>query len=212
MININLLPPEYAPKKLVSVVNLAMIFIFFLIGLSMIWSSKLLLAQVHDYSQQVNYHNQQIELYRQQVEDIQELKDTVKRLRERLSLVKELLEENTIWSNKLMELARNLPRDGAWIDNLSIERDNRQQQRSQPRGRNATQQNSSQDIMEPVTVRVSGSVISVDTLSEFVANLEDSETFTNVVLESVGGQSSGENELYKNFRLSVQVLVPSMGS
>jgi Tfp pilus assembly protein PilN len=175
MIDIDLLPPEYAPKKLVSLNNLAMICLFFLIGMSLVMSSLRLIGSVQHYSGEVELHDQQIERYKIQAEEIKQLGKKVKMLSARLSLVKELLQENATWSDKLFELCQCLPPEGAWLDSLNIER------ASQRRRRTTTGSTSD----NPVLAEISGGVTGVDKVRQFVANLEDSETFDNVVLESV---------------------------
>jgi len=205
MIDINLLPPEYAPKKLVSLSNLAMICLFFLIGISLILSSLRLLGSVQDYSGRVDAHNQQIKLYKIQAEEIRELGRKVKMLSARLSLVKELLQENATWSDKLFELAQCLPRDGAWLDGLTIERRRGTQRARTPNATNTEP--------EPILAQISGGVTSVDKVRQFVASLEDSETFGNVALDSVSSRPmmAGVGP-HIAFSITVEVLTSVGGS
>jgi Tfp pilus assembly protein PilN len=190
MIDINLLPPEYAPKKLVSLSSLAAIIIFFLVCLSLIMSSLRLLAARQEYSGRVEYHDQQIKHYMAQVQDIRELREKVKLLKARLSLVKELLEEKTTWSNKLVDLCQCLPRSGIWIDGVTVDRQRTQAGTGTARSRTANPQ----DVgTQQVMVQISGSVVSVDKVSQFVANLEDSSTFGNVVFDSAQAKAAGSS-------------------
>ena len=201
MIDINLLPPEYAPKKLVSPINLAVICLFFLIGLSLILSSLKLMAAVQDYSGRCEYHNQQIRYYKPQVEDIRELRKRVKLLKTRLSLVEQLLKEKATWSDKLVELYECLPQSGIWLDSLSIDR-----QKATLRLSSAGAENVEAEM---IMVNISGNVISVDKVRQFVANLEESDTFYNVVLDSAASTSMGlSGGSLMQFRITVQILVP----
>lgn len=212
MIDINLLPPEYAPKKLVSLSSLVAITIFFLVCLSLIMCSLRLLAARQEYSGRVEYHDQQIKHYMAQVQDIRELREKVKLLKARLSLVKELLEEKTTWSNKLVDLCQCLPRSGIWIDGVTVDRQGTQAGTARSRTANP------QDVgTQQVMVQISGSVVSVDKVSQFVANLEDSRTFGNVVFDSAqakaagssprmrGPGNAGSDDSLISFRLTVEI-------
>ena len=125
MIDINLLPPEYGPKKAVSPINLVIISLSFLICLSLLLSSLKLLAATQDYSMRLDYHETQIKHYRQQVEDIHRLAKKVNQLKARLSLVEELLQEQKPWSDKLVELSQCMPLYGAWMDTITVEHQKR---------------------------------------------------------------------------------------
>lgn len=212
MIDINLLPPEYAPKKLVSLSSLAAITIFFLVCLSLLMCSLRLLAARQEYSGRVEYHDQQIKHYMAQVQDIRELREKVKLLKARLSLVKELLEEKTTWSNKLVDLCQCLPRSGIWIDGVTVDR--QRTQAGTARSRTANPQDAG---TQQVMVQISGSVVSVDKVSQFVANLEDSRTFGNVVFDSAQAKAAGSSSRRRgpgntesddsliSFRLTVEI-------
>ena len=206
MIDINLLPPEYAPKKLVSLSGLAIISVFVLISLSLLLSSFKLLAELQDYSGRVEYHDQQIRHFAQQVEDIRELKKSVKLLKARLSLVKELLEEKTAWSDKLVELCQHLPQNGIWIDGLTIDRQKVQRKPGAEKSKNGDVE------AEQIMIEIVGSVVSVDKVSQFVANLEESETFGNVVFDSATSSAAGpgvgpySSEGLISFRLTVEAI------
>ena len=201
MLDINLLPPEYAPRKLVYVSNLIILGIAFFIGLSLFLSSLKLLAEARDYSERVAYHDIQIERYRQQAEDIGELRQKVKLLRSRLSLVEELLRENAMWSDKLVELTQRIPRNGVWINGLSIGRSGA---RSGGRRGAAGSPGSG-----PIVVNITGTVVSVDKMSQFVANLEESETYGDVVFENASSDPKKDGgESLISFTLTVQILAP----
>ncbi len=201
MIEINLLPPEYGPRKLVTLSNIFGIVIFSLVCLSLIFSSLKLMTAVADYSARVGYYDDQIKLYRQQVEDIRQLGKQVKLLEARLNVVKELLREKSTWSDKLAELNQYLPRDGIWMDGITIEHQ-RNLQVPAPEGPINTG-------FEPVMVNISGETVSVDKVGQFVANLEDSRIFGNVIFDSAktDTQQSGKDSFIA-FKLSAQVLAP----
>lgn len=208
MININLLPPEYGPKKLITLGNLVMIFICFLICLSLLLSSFKLLATVQDYSSRLDYHNDQIKHYKLQVEDVRILNQKVKMLKSRLSLLEELLQEQITWSDKLVDLAECLPQYGTWIDSLNIER---QEPEARPVAKAAAK---SQNIPEkkrpePIVVYITGSAVSVDKVSQFVANLEESRTFSNIVFDSastnVARAAITDDDSLVTFKLAVEI-------
>ncbi len=202
MIDINLLPPEYGPRKLVTLSNVFGIMIFSLVCLSLIFSSLRLMTAVQDYSARVRYYDDQIKLYRQQVEDIRQLGKQVKLLEARLNVVKELLREKSTWSDKLAELNQYLPRDGIWMDGITIEHE-RKVQVPTPEGTPVS------TGVEPVMVNISGETISVDKVGQFVANLENSRIFGNVIFDSAktDTQQSGKDSFIA-FKLSAQVLSP----
>ncbi len=197
MIDINLLPSEYAPKKLVSISNLAMICLFSFIGISLILSSLRLFTTVEDYSEKVDFHSQQIRTYKVQAEEIRELGTKVKQLSARLALVKELLHQNATWSDKLFELCQCLPREGAWLEDLIIGT-------GKPGQRTRS---TSPGVAEPITAQIVGAAVSVDKVRQFVASLEDSETFNNVVLDSVSSRSMRSDfDTSISFKITVNVL------
>jgi Tfp pilus assembly protein PilN len=211
MIDINLLPPEYAPKKLISLSGLAIISIFVLVSLSLLLSSFKLLAELQDYSGRAEYHDQQIRHFAQQVEDIRELKKRVKLLKARLSLVKELLEEKTAWSDELTDLSQYLPQNGIWIDGLTIDR--QKVQRKNFASATNTGKSKNEDVeTEQIMVEILGSVVSVDKVSQFVANLEESKTFGNVVFDSATSSAVGpavgprSSEGLISFKLTVEFM------
>lgn len=198
MLDINLLPPEYAPKKVIKLVNLIIISLSFLICLSLLMSSLKIMAIAQDYSARVDYHESQIKLYRRQVEDIHELAGTVKLLKARLYLVKELLEERDPWSEKFVELSQCLPLYGAWMDSVTVER-----QKAGPSGANANLRGA---VSSSVMAHIAGRVTTVDKASQFIANLEDSRTFGDIVFNSaISGKDSVVGDTIMNFKFSVAV-------
>ena len=205
MINIDLLPPEDRPAKLISPLNIIIMLLAAAALLSVIIPSIMLVAAVQDYAGRVAYQEQEIRLYAQQVKDMQELAKKIKLLKARLSLVKELLEERTTWSDKLAELCENLPQNGIWIDGLTFEREEITKK--------APAKTAAGKAVPPkksirTTAYVSGTVVSVDKMSEFVANLENSRMFKNVVFDSAattGGQSGGNAPIA--FDLSLGVVI-----
>jgi len=203
MIEINLLPPEYGPRRLVTPSNVFGIVVFSLVCLSLIFSSLRLMTAVQDYTARIEYYDEQIKLYRQQVEDIRQLGKQVKLLEARLNVVKELLQEKSTWSDKLAELNQYLPRDGIWIDGITIEHE-KKTQIPVPGAPVSTGD-------EPVMVDVSGETVSVDKVGQFVANLEDSRAFGNVIFDSAttDTQRRSKNSLIA-FKFSAQVLEPEV--
>ncbi len=201
MLDINLLPPEYGPKKTINPINLVIISLSFLICLSLLLSSLRLLDEVQDYSIRLAEHELLIEGFRQQVEDIHRLAKRVSQLKARLSLVEDLLQERKPWSDKLVELSQCMPIYGAWMDSITVEHQKGAQMpvaAGGPVGRSA----------RPVVAHVSGSVVSVDKISQFVASLEDSETFGNIIFNStaVGAENIGNETNVLAFKLSVEIL------
>ena len=176
MLDINLLPPEYGPGKVVTPANLIVIALSFLICLSLLLSSLRLLTTVQDHSLSLKRDENQIELYRRQVEDIHELAKRVQLLRTRLDLVEELLQEKASWSDKFIELSKCLPQYGAWVNSLTVERPQVSRQASAP---------GSPPRSEPIVADLSGDIASIDKVSQFVANLEDSDTFGSIIFDKV---------------------------
>ncbi len=204
MIDIDLLPPEYGPKKAINPINLVIISLSFLICLSLILSSLKLLAAVQDYSIRLNDHESQIKHYRRQVEDIHRLAKRVEQLKGRLSLVEELLQEQKPWSDKLVELSQCMPLYGAWMDSITVEH---QRGVSAP----VAPGSPASRAAGPVVAHVSGSVVSVNKISQFVASLENSETFGNIIFNSATSEVDkiGNNDTIINFKLSVEILALS---
>lgn len=204
MIDIDLLPPEYGPKKAVNPMNLVIISLSFLICLSLVLSSLKLLAAVQDYSIRLDDHESQIKHYRRQVEDIHRLAKRVEQLKSRLSMVEELLQEQKPWSDKLVELSECMPLYGAWMDSITVEH---QRAVSAPVAPGSPVSRPA----SPVVAHVSGTVVSVDKISQFVASLEDSETFGNIIFNSAISEEDtiGNNGTIINFKLSVEILTLS---
>lgn len=197
MLDIDLLPPEYAPKKVIKLINLVIISLSFLICLSLLMSSLKIMSVAQDYSARVAYHESQIKSYKRQIEDIKELAGTVKLLRTRLFLVRELLQERDPWSEKFVELSQCLPLYGAWMDSLTVERQKGASSRASA-GRAMT---------FPVTAHIAGKVVTVDKASQFIANLEDSSTFGDIIFNSaISGTDSVVGDDILNFKFSVAVL------
>ena len=200
MIDINLLPPEYGPKKTITPINLIIISLSFLICLSLLLSSLKLLAAVQDYSIRLDYHENQIKHYRRQVEDISRLAKSVQQLRARLSLVEELLREQKPWSDKLVELSQCMPLYGAWMGTITVEH-------QKPTPSSVTPVSPKGEVAGPVVAHVSGSVVSVDKISQFVASLENSETFGNIIFNSATKEVGDfGNDTTIDFKLSVEIL------
>jgi Tfp pilus assembly protein PilN len=147
----------------------------------------------------VEYHNEQIKIYKQQVQDIRELGSRVNLLKTRLSLVKELLEERTTWSDRLTELFYYLPPNGIWIEGLTINREKLKQNTVGPKP--------NEEEIEQIVAQISGNAVSVDRVSEFIGNLEESKTFGNIVFDSASADSpKASNSSFMSFRFRVQVL------
>jgi len=199
MLDIDLLPPEYGPKKIVKPLNLVIISLSFLICLSLIISSLKLMTVSQDYSERLKYHESQIKLYRRQVEDIHELAGKVKLLKARLFLVKELLQERDPWSEKFVELSQCLPFYGAWMDSITVERQKvAVSSKAKPSSKGAERSS--------VMAHISGKVTTVDKASQFIASLEDSRTFGDIVFNSaISGMDSAIGDTILSFKLSVAV-------
>ena len=174
MLDINLLPPEYGPGKAVTPANLIVIVLSSLICLSLLLSSLRLLTTVQEHSLRLKRDEAQIKLYSRQVEDIHKLASRVQMLRSRLDLVAELLQEKASWSDKFIELSECLPQYGAWVSSLSVER---QVSRQAPA--------SGSQAMLPIKADLLGDVASIDKVRQFVANLEDSDTFGSIIFDKV---------------------------
>lgn len=193
MIDINLLPPEYGPQKLITPINMIIIFLSTLICLSLLFSSMKLMSAVQDYSTRLDSRENQVKYYRRQVEDIHELAVKVKLLRERLVVVEELLHERKTWSDKLIELSDCLPGYGAWMNTLTIER-----------AKERTRANE-QPTLQPIIAYVSGGCKSVDKISQFVARLETSDTFGNVMFDSATTDVV-DGDTVVTFKVAVELL------
>ena len=191
MLDINLLPPEYGPGKVVTPANLIVIALSFLICLSLLLSSLRLLTTVQDHSLSLKRDENQIELYRRQVEDIHELAKRVQLLRTRLDLVEELLQEKASWSDKFIELSRCLPQYGAWVNSLTVERPTT----SRP------------TLPEAIVADISGDIASIDKVSQFVASLEDSDTFGSIIFDTVVyNPAKAGTEAPATFGFSVEIV------
>jgi Tfp pilus assembly protein PilN len=212
MIDINLLPPEFGPRKAITPINLIIIFLSFFICLSLLLSSMRLLNTLQDYSIRVDYHDKQIKLYEKQAMEIRRLATKVKELRGRLDLVEELLQEKTTWSDKLVELAQCLPQHGAWINTLTVER-----QKPAPGTPQATPPQPgappAEPAPQPVIAYVEGSVVSVEQISQFVAELEGSATFGNIFFDSATVDTDeAKASPFMAFKLSVELMALKTGS
>jgi len=201
MIDINLLPPEYGPKKAITPINLVIIFLSSLILLSLLLSSFRLTATVQDYSDRLKYSESQIKYHKLQAEDVRKLAERVKQLKVRLSLVEELLREQVIWSDKLVELCQCLPQHGSWIDMLTVERASSGSRAAQPANTTGGS----------ITAYVAGDIVSIDKVSQFVGRLENSETFSNIIFDSATTLASGMADDMFTFKLSVEILTPDEG-
>lgn len=203
MIDINLLPSEFAPIKPVRLSNLIIICLAALIAISLSVPLWRLMAEVQKYSELIALKNDKIREYRQESDRISELKGKVKLLNVRMSVVQELLQEKSTWSGKLVELHECIPRYGVWMTALTIEYKKSQRQPSSGAPTNVE--------AKVIMVYLSGVAVSVDKVSEFLASLEDSETFSDVVFESASGGPAvpgSDSSSYKTFRIGVQIIVP----
>lgn len=206
MIDINLLPPEYAPKKLINPYNLAIIGIMTLIAISLIFSSIRLISAVQIYSDRIQYHDDQIRSYKPQVEDIRELGMKVKLLQTRLFLVQELLKEKSNLSSRLNDLYKCIPDNNIWIDNIKIEHQEEVQNTV-----DTTEQKAQEKpiVKDSVIFNISGTAVSVDNVSNFIANLEDSSIFNNIVFgSSIKGVKTPLGDEIMSFNFSVQAMEP----
>ena len=199
MLDINLLPPEYGPGKIVSPTNLIVIGLSFLICLSLLLSSLKLMTRVQDQSLRLEYHEAQIELYKREAEKIRELATRVQLLSARLNLVEELLQEKTSWSDKFVKLSQCLPQYGAWVNTLTVERSQVTRQPSVPGGPAPS--------AEPIIADLSGDVATIDRVRQFVGNLEDSDTFGNIIFDKVVyDRAKAGTEAPATFGFSVEIV------
>jgi len=204
IIDVNLLPSDLAPTKPVKLSNLAIIILAFLIAISLFGPLWQLMAELQNYSEMIGLKNEQIKVYKKEAERIRELRNKVKLLKVRMSVVQELLQEKSTWSDRLVELYECVPRYGVWMDMLSIEYQE-SQRRTTPGAKPVDAEPKS------IMVYISGTVTSVKKVSEFLASLEDSETFGNVIFDSVSSSRNtpgviGDSSI--SFRIGVQILVP----
>ena len=109
-------------------------------------------------------------------------------------MVEELLQEKDPWSDKLVELTQCLPLYGAWMDSVTVER----------QMASASQRAAGGAGSMPVMVHILGRTTSVNKTSQFVASLEDSGTFGDIVFDStISGVDSVVGDTVMKFKLSV---------
>ncbi len=113
--------------------------------------------------------------------------------------MQELLHERGAWSEKFVELSQCLPLYGAWMDSVTVER---QKVNASPRANANPRSAGSSSVM----AHISGKVTTVNKASQFIASLEDSRTFGDIVFDSaVSATDSVVGDTILNFKLSVAV-------
>lgn len=176
MIEINLLPPEYQRGRLPTIDSILIVILSALTIASLFGIAIASNGKVKAHKDIVKTFNKQIAPYKIQYKEIKVSQKRLKDIEERLPIIKHLVGDRVLWSDKLSAIYESIPK-GVWLQELQIGQDRKKRVTSvnQDNAQKKTE-GAEPEIKSPV-VRISGFAKSFIELSQFMRNLDSSPLF-----------------------------------
>lgn len=175
VVEVNLLPPEYAPESPYSVRNIIVLLLSFLIlGFLMLISFQLLALKGRYMAENARLITT-INALKREKEKLDSLLERESELERRYKMVREVLGERRTWSDKLADIWRAMP-SGVWLRSIEM------------------------SGME--SLRISASASDLHRIEEFVRRLKRLPYLEGVISISANRQTPSKDSLY-NFELKL---------
>ena len=185
-IEINLLPPEYAPENPYSIRNIA----FLVLSLFILIFLALDVHQVIEREKSLDRRNQNmlhmLENFRQVKDNIEILRRQTTLLHERRNLLEAVVNRRTTWSDKLSQIYAQIPVD-VWLSQISLER-----QKIIPSPEKKVQDEShamngeqSQKVGEQIVLYILGDARDLSRITEFISRLEAISCLENTQFHTI---------------------------
>lgn len=182
VVEVNLLPPEYAPESPYSVRNVIMLLLSFLIlGLLIIIALQLVTLRERYVAENVRLVTA-INALKREKEKLDSLLEREAELKERYGMVKETLGRRMTWSDKLADIRRAMP-NGVWLRSIYMRR--------AEGGGNPS-------------LSISACASDLRQIEDFVRRLKGLPYFEGTISVSIDRQTASEGALY-NFELKLSL-------
>jgi len=222
IIEINLLPPEYAPPSPYSFRNIAMFALSLLVAILLIPLALRMVNLKNKYNSEYKQLMQNIEMYGKEKQQVNKLKEQETILNQRRDMLLELIGQRFTWSDKLINLYEQIP-ENLWLSSISSERQEievpettskrEEKDKSPPkkekppatkqRGETASQ-NEETSVQQLIRLHLSGDALKLPQISEFITRLDESPFFEKTKLLSIG-QSEREGHAVMLFEITTQL-------
>ncbi|MCD6507019.1 PilN domain-containing protein [Candidatus Poribacteria bacterium] len=188
VVEVNLLPPEYAPESPYSVRNIIILLLSFLILGFLILIALQLVALKERYVAENVRLVTAINAFKKEKGKLDSLLERKSELEKRFEMVREALGRRRTWADKLTDIWRAIP-DGIWLQGIYL------------RGVE------SQGIP---SLRISASALDLGRIEKFIRRLKRSPYFKGVISISVNRQTTSGGGFY-NFELKLPLKEDSTG-
>ena len=196
IIEINLLPPEYAPPPLYSFRNIAIFALSLLIASFLPLIALRMTNLKNEYDRKYKQLMRNIEMYGKQKLQINKLKEQEATLTQRRKMLMELIGQRFTWSDKLISLYNKIPED-LWLSSISLERqeiqilkttgEEKKGNKASPARNKAVAQNSEEEnVQQLILLHILGDALGLPQIGEFIARLDESPAFEGTKLLSIG--------------------------
>ena len=222
IIEINLLPPEYAPPSPYNFRNIATFALSLLVVIFLILLALRMVNLKNKYNSEYKQLMQNIEMYGKQKQQVNKLREQQTILNQRRDMLLELIGQRFTWSDKLISLYEQIP-ENLWLSSISLERQEvevpettgkgEKKDKSPPkkgktpatkqRGETASQ-NEETSVQQLIRLHLSGDALKLPQISGLITRLDESPFFEKTKLLSIG-QSEREGHAVMSFEITTQL-------
>ena len=192
IIEINLLPPEYAPESPLSLRNVIMLILSFLVAGFLAVIAFQMLAVKESYMRENARLLTTISNFRREKERLDALLKRESELKRRYEVVEKALGVRETWSDKLAHLWNVIP-EGIWIQDLSVQRERTRKE-------------------EGWTIKMRGYSSELEHIERLIRHMEEIPYVENPIFSSIQRQQiSAEHDIYR-FEVQAEVNSPAISA
>lgn len=207
IIEINLLPTEYRPPPLYSLRNIAILVLLFLVVSFLILLALQTGNLKNEYDNECKQLMQNIKIYKKQKQQIDKLMKRENALNHRREIILELIGQRFTWSDKLISLYEQIP-DNLWLSSILLERKkievSKTTSKLDKREKKEKSQNEEKEVPQVILLHILGDTLALPQISEFIVRLDESPSFENTELLSIG-RSEKKGRSVMSFEIITQL-------
>ena len=213
-IEINLLPPEYAPKSPYSPRNISFIVLSFLLLSFLVVDALQVIHREKEFNQRAQDMLRMAGRFSQLNKSIKALRERTALLNKRYNDLVEVLNQRVTWSDKLSQIHAQIPAD-VWLLEVSLERKMPQiplVKMTQDKSNKSTQSKTNkptstpppQKPQEQIILHILGEATDLTRIAEFIDRLETIPFIASMQFSSSDQRAIGEH-LVMSFEIIAQV-------
>lgn len=224
-VEINLLPPQFKPLPPYSVRNLVGVILSTgLLAFLLVLSLHMINAKA-DYSAHLTDLEQKLNSSRKQRKEIIELQKRAAAMKIYLEFLDDIMKQRITWVGKLTDVNYRVP-SGLWLTEITMERkkieapakaaappaesgQTGQTGQTGQEGEKKTAEKQVEPKTELILLHLAGDAYSMDQISKFMSNLDESMLFENTkLLQVVRSEADEEKPAYISFKVDTELETP----